>query len=216
MKEYNQYLIESSSETNQHLHKTGTLAPPLPTDYQLSLLLRAYRDHVSSSRSKPLGIAPVLRLLSQELHVPLIALKELCYTTFMTCAATPVEGRRIMKMMKDYNHPISSYSYSILVHIHSRKGDFRGAAEVLSEMNVEGVAPSLAAYTSFLAACYKVCNQGAISQAIKAEAGKLAWDKWKELRIIGLEPDVSGWIMMTIYLTLSYIDYNSFFFTHCW
>lgn len=192
MKEYNRYLTQS--DNNEHLTNkvTSSLAPPLPTDYQLSLLLRSYRDQCSTSRSKPLGVAPVLRLLSQDLQVPMIALKELCYTTLMTCATTPTEARRIMKMMKDYNHPITSYSYSILVHIHSRRGDFRGAAEVLSEMNMEGVEPSLAAYTSCLAACYKVCNQGAISQAIKAEAGKLAWEKWKELRIIGLEPDVSG------------------------
>jgi pentatricopeptide repeat protein len=186
MKEYNQFI--NDREAN---HSKGTLAPPLPSDYQLSLLLRAYRDHASTSRSKPMGVAPVLRLLFQELNVPSVALNELCYTTLMTCASTPTEGRRIMKMMKDHNHPISSYSYSILVHIHSKRGDFRGAAEVLSEMNLERIQPSLAAYTSFLAGCYKICNQGAVSQAVKAEAGKLAWEKWKEMRIIGLDPDVS-------------------------
>ena len=57
-------------------------------------------------------------------------------------------------------------------------------------MKFEGIDPTLAAYTSLMAACYKAINTASIPISIKAEAGKLAWERWKELRINGLDPDV--------------------------
>ena len=159
--------------------------PPLPTDMEISILLRSFRDK-HSTKSNPLGITRALKFIIQKMKVPSSLFGENTYTTLMTCAASPKEARRIMKLMKDNSHRISAYSYSILVDIHSRTGDFRGADEVLSEMRFEKIEPTLAAYTSLLAGCYKVINRGAMPQSIKAEAGVLAWDRWKEMRIRAL------------------------------
>ena len=50
--------------------------------------------------------------------------------------------------------------------------------------------PNMAAYTSLLAACYKVCNDGRIAHEVRAKAGEVGWKKWQELRVRGVEPDV--------------------------
>lgn len=53
-----------------------------------------------------------------------------------------------------------------------------------------GHAPTQAAYTSLLAACYKICNDsGRNSHAVRAKAGTFGWKYWQEMRIIGIEPD---------------------------
>ena len=57
-----------------------------------------------------------------------------------------------------------------------------------------GHAPTQAAYTSLLAACYKICSDsGRHSHAIRAEAGKFGWKYWQEMRIVGIEPDVMAY-----------------------
>jgi pentatricopeptide repeat protein len=75
------------------------------------------------------------------------------------------------------------------VDIHAKLGDFEGCAQVIKEMASEGVAPTQAAYTSLLAACYKVCNDGRIPHTVRAEAGKVGWDHWQQMRIVGIEAD---------------------------
>lgn len=95
--------------------------------------------------------------------------------------------------MNDRQHPISSYSWSILVDIHSKVGDFEGCAEIIKEMAREGTPPTQAAYTSLLAACYKVCNDGRIPHSIRAKAGKIGWQNWQEMRIVGVEADAMAY-----------------------
>jgi pentatricopeptide repeat domain (PPR motif) len=190
MKEYRDHLQLSGKKDGND--ESSSLAPPLPTDKQISLLLRSYRDR-HSSKSKPLGIVKALRFLITDMRLPTFVFGVKTYATLMLCAATPKEARRVMKMMVDNGHPFDEYIYSILIDIYAKRGDFRGADEVLSEMRFEGIAPTLPAYTSLLASCFKVINTAAMPQQIKAEAGNLAWDRWKELRINGLDPDVMAY-----------------------
>lgn len=104
-----------------------------------------------------------------------------------------MQARRIFKLMNDHQHPISAYSWSILVDIHAKLGDFEGCEQVIKEMASEGVPPTQAAYTSLLAACYKVCNDGRIPHSIRAKAGELGWRQWQEMIIVGIEPDVMAY-----------------------
>ena len=191
--------------------------PPLPTDRQISLLLRSYRDknssrHGNASSSstnppRPLGLVRALKFLLNEpdISTPMSSWGERTYTTLLTCCSNPVEARRVLKMMDDADslvardHPhrpamSRGYAYSILVDVHSRTGDFRGASKVLDEMRGESVPLTLPAYTSFLAGCYKVVNAGAAPPSLKAEAGKEGWERWKEMRAAdGLDPDVMAY-----------------------
>eukprot|EP00977_Amphora_coffeiformis_P007371 scaffold1595_cov171-Amphora_coffeaeformis.AAC.12 len=164
----------------------------LPSDRDLSLVLRAYRDK-EGTRRKPVGIVKALKHLLQDVGVPMTALGEMTYTTLLTCAASPVEGRRIIQMMHQHQHPVSAYSWSILVDVHSKIGDYKGCLEVHREMIAEGLKPTLASFTSLLAACYKVCIDGRVSHKLRDEAGKVAWEQWQEMRIVGINPDVMAY-----------------------
>ena len=95
--------------------------------------------------------------------------------------------------MEEQQHPISSYSWSILVDVHSKIADFEGCGNVIKEMVSHGVAPSQAAYTSLLSACYKVCNDGRIPHAVRAKAGEFGWQQWQEMRIVGINPDAMAY-----------------------
>jgi pentatricopeptide repeat protein len=95
--------------------------------------------------------------------------------------------------MGDQQHPISAYSWSILVDIHSKLADFEGCHHVMKEMASSGVPPTQAAYTSLLSACYKVCNNGRIAHSIRAKAGELGWNQWQEMRIVGVETDAMAY-----------------------
>lgn len=190
MKVYRDHLQLSGKKDGND--ESASLAPPLPSDKQISLLLRSYRDR-NSSKSKPLGIVNALRFLITDMRLPTSVFGVKTYATLMLCAATPKEARRVMKMMVENGHALDEYIYSILIDIHSKMGDFRGANEVLSEMRFEGIVPTLPAYTSLLASCYKVINTATMPPQIKAEAGNLAWDRWKEMKINGLEPDVMAY-----------------------
>lgn len=193
MDDYHKQLeIEKNNEKKNDDNETNDLSTPLPTDKQISLLLRSYQDKYST-RSKPLGIVKALQHLVAEIKIPTSLYAERTYSALMYCAASPKEARRIMKMMEENGHPPGSYAYSILVDIYAKRGDFRGADEVISEMVYESVEPTLAAYTSLLAACYKAINTAEMPQSIKAEAGTLAWERWKELRINGLDADVMAY-----------------------
>ena len=194
MNNYNAQLAMIDSNTSDDNNDTddndtNALSAPLPTDKQISFLLRSYRDKHSKSH-KPIGIAKALQHLMVDVKVPTDLYGEYTYSALMYCAASPQEARRIMQMMVENGHSPGQYAYSILVDIHAKIGDFRGADEAVSEMKFEGIDPTLAAYTSLMAACYKAINTASIPISIKAEAGKLAWERWKELRINGLDPDV--------------------------
>jgi len=181
------------NENNDNLPVSEPIVP-LPSDEDIYKTLRAHRDR-HGTRQKPIGIVRALQHLLQELGVPVSAFGEYTFTTLMTCCRTPQEGRRIFKLMRDQNHEISSYSWSILVDIHAKLGDFEGCGEVLKGMASHGGhAPTQAAYTSLLAACYKICNDtGRNSHAVRAKAGTFGWKYWQEMRIIGIEPDVMAY-----------------------
>jgi pentatricopeptide repeat protein len=164
----------------------------LPSDRDISLALRSHRDR-HGTRQKPIGIVAALKLLLQDLGVPLRTFDENTFTTLLTCCRTPAEGRRILQMMDQQQHPISAYSWSILIDIHAKVGDYEGCVHVVDEMVAAGVAPGLPAYTSLMAACYKVCTDGRISHAVRKKAGEVGWRKWQEMRIVGLEPDVMAY-----------------------
>ena len=104
---------------NKHDEEDGTsleLIVPLPTDRDISNTLRAHRDR-HGTRQKPIGIVKGLQHLLQDLKVPATAFGEYTFTALLTCCRTPQEGRRIFKLMRDHNHEISSYSWSILVDV---------------------------------------------------------------------------------------------------
>ena len=104
---------------NKHDEEDGTsleLIVPLPTDRDISNTLRAHRDR-HGTRQKPIGIVKGLQHLLQDLKVPATAFGEYTYTALLTCCRTPQEGRRIFKLIRDHNHEISSYSWSILVDV---------------------------------------------------------------------------------------------------
>eukprot|EP00980_Cylindrotheca_fusiformis_P009337 scaffold2047_cov129-Cylindrotheca_fusiformis.AAC.16 len=186
MEQYRQGVNEKATNGNEVLDVFSL--PKLPSDKAISNLLRSYRD-LKGTRSKPIGIVMALQHLLADIGVPTFAFGEHSYTSLLTCCRTPKEARRIFKLMRDHRHPISSYSWSILVDIHAKLGDYEGCAEVIKEMAHEGVAPTQAAYTSLLAACYKVCNDGRIPHSVRAEAGKVGWDHWQQMRIVGIEAD---------------------------
>ena len=75
-----------------------TVGASLPTDTELSQLIRSYRDKYGT-RSKPVGIAPILQLLLTKLQVPLASLDEKSYSSLITCAIHPKEALRILELM---------------------------------------------------------------------------------------------------------------------
>ncbi len=191
--EHHQLTIENQKD-DDNTDAKNALSTPLPTDKQISLLVRSFQDKQGSkSKTKAIGIAKALQHLIVDIRVPTALFGERTYSSLMYCAATPKEARRIMKMMDENGHPPGPYAYSILVDIHAKKGDFRGADEVLSEMKFAGIEPTLAAYTSLLASCYKAINTPSMPQSIKAEAGTLGWERWKDMRIKGIEADVMAY-----------------------
>ena len=168
-------------------------ATELPSDKALSLVVRSYRDR-HGTRRNPVGIVKALRHVLQDLQVPISLFGEYTYTSLLSSCRTPAEGRRIFQMMKENKHPISSYSWSILVDLYAKVADFEGCATTMNEMvEVGGVAPTLPAFTSLLSACYKVCNDGRIPHSIRASAGEMAWKKWQEMRVVGIGPDVMAY-----------------------
>lgn len=165
----------------------------LPSDKDISNVVRAYRDR-HGTRQKPIGIVMALQHLLQDLGVPTVAFGEYTYSALLTCCRTPPEARRIFKLMTESNHAISPYSWSILADVHAKIGDFAGCSRVLDEMTSRGGhAPTQAAYTSLLAACHRVCNDGRVPHAVRAEAGNVGWTHWQRMRIVGIEPDAMAY-----------------------
>jgi pentatricopeptide repeat protein len=164
----------------------------LPSDQDISLLVRSFRDR-NGTKLKPVGIVKALEHVLKDVQLPISSFGEKTYNALLTCTASPKEARRIFRLMQENQITPTSYSWSILVDVHSKTGDFLGCDKVMREMLVEGVKPTLPAYTSLLAACYKVCNSGTIPKSVRAEAGQLGWSKWKEMRILGVDPDVMAY-----------------------
>lgn len=164
----------------------------LPNDQDISLLVRAFRDS-RGSRRKPVGIAKTLEHLLKDLEVPIALFGVKTFTSLLTCCSNPTEARRIFRLMQEYQHPICEVSWAILVDIHAKLGDFEGCDQVMREMVTEGVHPTLTAYTSLLAGCYKAVNSGDSSRKTKIKAGELGWAKWKEMRITGVEADAMAY-----------------------
>uniref|UniRef100_A0A7S1FQ00 PROP1-like PPR domain-containing protein n=1 Tax=Corethron hystrix TaxID=216773 RepID=A0A7S1FQ00_9STRA len=44
-----------------------------------------------------------------------------------------------------------------------------------------------------MAACHKVCIDGRNSQRLKHHAGKIGWEAWKEMRVVGIDADVMAY-----------------------
>jgi len=168
----------------------------IPSDDELSLLVRAYRDKFGGYRcnnQKPVGVARVLQLLTQELGIPASSLKERTLTAVMTCASRPAEARKVLEKMELANLPLE-YAYSILVDLHSKRGDFVQARMVLDEMVTKHkIIPPLPAYTSLIAACHRAVSKSTTPGQIKADATKIAWNAWTEIRKFGMTPDAMAY-----------------------
>lgn len=164
----------------------------LPDDRLVSLTLRAYRDKYGTRR-RPVGLVAALQHLLQDLSIPIGVFGELTYTTLLTCCRTPNEGRRVLQLMQQQGHVVSSWSWSILVDLYAKVGDYQGCGSVLQEMLQAGMAPTLPAYTSLLAACYKICADGRNAPSVRAKAAKFAAEKWREMRVVGIDPDAMAY-----------------------
>ena len=63
----------------------------LPSDTQISNVLRSYRDLHGKSRSLPVGIARATEHLVEDLGIPTSAFGEYTYTSLLTCCRSPKE-----------------------------------------------------------------------------------------------------------------------------
>jgi pentatricopeptide repeat protein len=171
------------------------LNPPnvgLPPDAMIARALRAYRDK-NGTRHRPVGLIAALSHVIHDMGVPVVAMGEYTYTALLTCCRTPVEARRILQMMREQGQAVGGYSWSILIDIYAKAGDYQACVDVQQEMLQAGIPPTLASYTSLLAACYKVCIDGRVAHGIRAQAAQAGWRKWQEMRIVGVEPDVMAY-----------------------
>lgn len=185
---YQQQLLAARSQQQNMGQQTDIMLPEpveLPTDKDVSLALRAFRDK-NGTRQRPVGIVAALQHVLSDLGVPLSCLGEYSYTTLMMCARTPTEARRILQMMRENRVPPSAYAWTILCDVYAKTGDYQGCIAVQEEMlRTDGVAPTMASYTSLLAACYKVCMDGRVAHSIRAKAAEVAFEKWQDMRIVG-------------------------------
>ena len=188
------------------------------SDKLLSDLIRSHRD-ANGKRTTPIGLAASLELL-HELHIPLSTLQTYSYVSLLTCCKSPWEARELNELRKEYNIRSNEYYWSAFVDVYARSGDYRGAERVLDEMLEEskleyedeqhtyakndGVdtpkvaarplsIPPLPAYTSFFSSCYKLISRSDVHQSIKADAANRAWERWKEMRIHSIPPDVMSY-----------------------
>ena len=165
---------------------------PYPSDRDISLAIRGYRDK-NGTRRKPVGLVKTLEYVLQELKVPLVAFEEYSFSALLSTCRTPAEGQRVIKLIKEQKQPVSPYHWSILVDIYSKVGDIEGCLAVHRQMLENGCPPNLASFTSLLAACYRIASNGQLPRQVRAEASKTAWNQWKEMRVVGLTPDVMAY-----------------------
>ncbi|KAL7565071.1 hypothetical protein ACA910_005081 [Epithemia clementina (nom. ined.)] len=196
--ENEQELIESGlmSKDVANIALTNAAMDPstlqLPDDRQIGLAIRAFRDRYGTRRH-PVGLAKALSYLMQDMDVPLAVLGEHSYNALLSCAQTPKEARKVIDLMRQQGQPIMQYSWTILADVYAKAGDYKGCIAVHEEMASHGFSPLLPSYTSLLAACYKVCSNKALSHKERAKASQAAWEKWKEMIIVGIEPDVMAY-----------------------
>jgi len=196
-----QYQLENSTGQHPQQHMS---------DSDLSLLVRSYRDHIRQEESNTdhgsnhkITIAHILQTLTKEWKIPLSDVGEHTYTSIMMWANHPAEARLILNKMKEKQLPLS-YAYSVLVHLHAQRGEYKEARQALDELlpitqqatttNDETSTSPLPAYTSLLAACYKaIMKDSTTPRSIKSDAATVAWEAWKEMRILGVIPDVMAY-----------------------
>jgi pentatricopeptide repeat protein len=191
-----------------HVQNGNALEQPvvqLPTDAQIATLVRSFRDkHGTYSNSQkqkhspkePVGIVSVLQLLIQDLRIPVSCWGERTFNAILSCARTPQEGRRILTMMRQQpSKLVSVYTWCILLEIHAKIGDYQGCVQIMQEMmQADNIAPPLAAFTSTMAACYRILmDTGRVPHSVRADAGEVAWRKWQEMRIVGIEADAMAY-----------------------
>jgi len=186
MDEYRNYRNALNDKETDEL----TLIPAdLPSDKDISLAIRAFRDK-HGTKQQPVGIVTALKHVIQDMGVPLSALDQLSYSALLTCCRTEPEARRVFQLMRDNQVEVNAYCWSILVDIHAKLGDYQSCVRVHEEMKESaGLVPTLASFTSLLAACYKICNDGRVAHSIRAHANETAWEAWQEMRIIGIAAD---------------------------
>jgi len=81
---------KSEEEEKSALVDISNASDELPSDEDISKVLRAFRDR-NGTRSRPVGIAVALEHLLKDLGIPIFAFGEYTYTTLMTCCRTPNE-----------------------------------------------------------------------------------------------------------------------------
>jgi len=183
------------------------------SDKLISDLIRSHRD-AHGKRTTPIGLASTLQLL-HELQIPLSTIQTYSYVSLLTCCKSPWEGRKVNELRKEYGVSSNEYYWSALVDVYARSGDYRGAENVLDEMLAESKLeatqstnklippgqqstkpisiPPLPAYTSFFSSCYKLISRIDVHQSIKSDAANRAWERWKEMRINSVAPDVMAY-----------------------
>ncbi|GKY93936.1 hypothetical protein MPSEU_000360500 [Mayamaea pseudoterrestris] len=204
--EQERLLLEQKQNGNDNSSSSSSLPVLLhllPSDQSIARTIRAFRDK-HGTKQKPIGLVRALSFVLQDLQVPLETLDEYSFNALMSCCRTPAEGRRVMKLMLDQQQPVdthqlhankitSPYTWSILVDLHAKVGDHEGCAAVMEEMLTHNVTPALPTYTSYLAACYKVCSDGRVSHKVRAKAAQDCWSKWMDMRVVGVDPDVMAY-----------------------
>jgi Pentatricopeptide repeat domain len=168
-------------------------AADLPTDEMISKALRAFRDKNGTRYKNPVGIIPALQHVLYDMQVPLHALGEYTFSTLLTCCRSPSEGRRVLQLIREQGQDVSSYCWTILCDLYAKAADVKGCVQVQQEMLHHGVSPTLPSYTSLIAACYRVSINGRVPHSVRAEASKIGWEKWQEMRIIGIEADAMAY-----------------------
>jgi Pentatricopeptide repeat domain len=171
----------------------AAVAADLPTDEMISKALRAFRDKNGTRYKNPVGIIPALQHVLYDMQVPLHALGEYTYSTLLTCCRSPSEGRRVLQLIREQGQDVSAYCWTILCDLYAKAADVQGCVQVQQEMLHHGVSPTLPSYTSLMAACYRVAINGRLPHSVRAEASKIGWEKWQEMRIIGIEADAMAY-----------------------
>jgi pentatricopeptide repeat protein len=208
-------LLEDSTSSSAS-RSLPTQDNTLLTDSLISDLIRSHRD-ANGKRTTPIGLAPSLEHLFQDVNIPRSELGIHAYTSLLTVCKNPWEARKVDEMRQIDGIRSNEYFWSALVDVYARSGDYLGAERVLDEMLEETkreyeqdmfvydefksknpaktqvekpiAIPPLPAYTSFLSSCYKLVARNDVHPSIKSDAANRAWARWKEMRIHSVAPD---------------------------
>lgn len=226
IRQYAKYYPQQLQKLQQYQQENAANGQQLLLpDSELSLLVRSYRDHIrqegntDNSNHQKFNVAHILQTLTKVWKIPLSDVGEHTYTSIMMWASHPAEARLILNKMKANQLPLS-YAYSVLVHLHAQRGEYKEARQALDELlpittqlqqqqqqqhtimpddddkeQSASTSPSpLPAYTSLIAACYKaIMKDSTTPRSIKSDAATVAWEAWKEMRILGIHPDVMAY-----------------------